>query len=232
MITAAELDHRRARRVRAVRRAERRRRAAATVGGGDRGGADTLRRARPAAEPRLPRRSCVWRRQLGIDARCAVAYYPWIEVPALPTGSSVAVPPCGHVIGSWARLDASAGVHHAPTGQPLLGIDGLAAPLAASDQRAAQPRGHQLPAPVPGPEARVWGASTLVRRSRLALPAPAPNLRATDRLDRTRHPVGRAGAARRRRARAVAGRRLRVAAGGVAARRAARRRSRSGVPVQ
>src|SRR5581483_6395502 len=34
----------------------------------------------------------VWRRRIGIDSPSAVVYYPWLEVPALASGQSVAVP--------------------------------------------------------------------------------------------------------------------------------------------
>jgi phage tail sheath protein FI len=103
----------------------------------------------------------LWRRRTGLDSCSAAIFYPWVDVPALPSGNSVAVPPSGHVIGSWARVDGTNGIHQAPTGQSLLGIDALSTAVSAAEQRALNRDGINCLRPFPGPEPRVWGARTL-----------------------------------------------------------------------
>jgi hypothetical protein len=52
-------------------------------------------------------------------------YWPWVRVAALPRhgrGRAVDVPPCGHIAGVYARLDARDGRHKAPANEPLEGV--------------------------------------------------------------------------------------------------------------
>jgi hypothetical protein len=108
-----------------------------------------------------PAAAIVWRRQLGIDSPAAVVYYPWVEVLGAPGGRAVAVPPSGHVLGSWARANGNGGVHRAPTGEALLGVDACPVSLTAAEQRSLNREGVNCLRPFPGPEPRVWGARTL-----------------------------------------------------------------------
>jgi phage tail sheath protein FI len=107
-----------------------------------------------------PAAAIVWRRQLGIDSPSAVVYYPWIEVLGAPLGGSIAVPPSGHVLGSWARSEDD-GLHRAPTGESLLGVDGFPVSLTAAEQRRLNREGVNCLRAFPGPEPRIWGARTL-----------------------------------------------------------------------
>lgn len=66
-----------------------------------------------------------WRAQL--SSGYAAAYTPWIEVADPRAGASqptVAVPPCGHVLGAIATNDAVRGVHHAPANTRLEWVSG------------------------------------------------------------------------------------------------------------
>jgi hypothetical protein len=107
-----------------------------------------------------PAAAIVWRRQLGIDSPAAVLYYPWIEVLGAPLGGSIAVPPSGHVLGSWVRSEDD-GLHRAPTGESVLGVDGFPVSLTAAEQRNLNREGVNCLRAFPGPEPRIWGARTL-----------------------------------------------------------------------
>jgi hypothetical protein len=102
----------------------------------------------------------LWRRRTGIDSPAAVSYYPWIEVLDGPSSTATTVPPSGHILGSWVRIDNEEGPHRAPTGQSLLGVDGVSVALSASDQRQLNREGVNCVRAFPGPEPRVWGART------------------------------------------------------------------------
>lgn len=62
-----------------------------------------------------------WRERF--DARVAALYAPWVDV-AEPRGTSLtrAVPPCGHVAGTIARVDLATGVQRAPGNVSLRGV--------------------------------------------------------------------------------------------------------------
>jgi len=62
-----------------------------------------------------------WRERY--DSRIAALYAPWVRV-AEPRGGALtrAVPPCGHVAGTIARVDLSAGVQRAPGNVGLIGV--------------------------------------------------------------------------------------------------------------
>src|SRR5437773_5740465 len=55
----------------------------------------------------------------------AAYYYPWLVVSGRDGQASVTIPPCGHVAGAYARTDVEQGVHHAPAGIRLLGVERL-----------------------------------------------------------------------------------------------------------
>jgi tail sheath protein len=59
-------------------------------------------------------------------SRFATLYWPWITVADPLGGAPIAVPPCGHVAGLWARTDEELGVFKAPANQVLRGALGLA----------------------------------------------------------------------------------------------------------
>jgi hypothetical protein len=64
------------------------------------------------------------------DTRYAALYYPWVTIPEPhPANISdirqIAIPPSGHVVGIYARVDNTRGVHKAPANEVLRGITGV-----------------------------------------------------------------------------------------------------------
>ncbi|MEY2441292.1 MAG: uncharacterized protein QOJ46_718 [bacterium] len=101
-----------------------------------------------------------WRTRSRIDSPAAAAYYPWIEASD-PSGTTVTVPPSGHVAGLWARVDGRTGPHRAPTAEAVLATDGAASPLTGAQQHTLNRAGLNCLRGWPGPELRAWGARTL-----------------------------------------------------------------------
>lgn len=108
-----------------------------------------------------PRAALDWRARSRIDSPAAAAYYPWIEVSDPSCGSTIAVPPSGHVAGLWARVDARHGPHRAPTAEALLSTDDARVPLTGAEQHRLNRAGLNCLRAWPGPELRAWGARTL-----------------------------------------------------------------------
>ena len=93
----------------------------------------------------------------------AALYYPWIEVPnPRNAGRPIAVPPCGHVMGVWARTDETRGVHKAPANEVPRGVMGLAYNCNFREQEQLNPLGINCLRPFPNRGIRIWGARTLV----------------------------------------------------------------------
>ena len=93
----------------------------------------------------------------------AALYYPWIEVPNPRNGGRpIAVPPCGHVMGVWARTDETRGVHKAPANEVPRGVTGLAYNCNFREQELLNPIGINCLRPFPNRGIRIWGARTLV----------------------------------------------------------------------
>jgi hypothetical protein len=108
-----------------------------------------------------PEGALEWRQRSRIDSPAAATYYPWVELSDPACGTTVTVPPCGHVAGLWARVDERAGPHRAPTAEALLATDGAAVPLTSAQQHHLNRAGLNCLRGWPGPELRVWGACTL-----------------------------------------------------------------------
>ena len=93
----------------------------------------------------------------------AALYYPWIEVPnPRNAGRPIAVPPCGHVMGVWARTDETRGVHKAPANEVPRGVTGLSYSCNFREQELLNPLGINCLRPFPNRGIRIWGARTLV----------------------------------------------------------------------
>ena len=108
-----------------------------------------------------PEDALTWRAMSHIDSPAAAAYFPWIEAIDPSGGATVAIPPCGHVAGLWARVDSRAGLHRAPTAEALLAADGAALPLTGAQQHHLNRAGINCLRAWPGPELRAWGACTM-----------------------------------------------------------------------
>jgi len=102
-----------------------------------------------------------WRTRSRIDSPAAAAYYPWIEVSDPSFGAAVAIPPCGHVAGMWARVDGRVGPHRAPTAETLLAADDAPAGLTGVQQHHLNRAGLNCLRGWPGPDLRAWGPCTL-----------------------------------------------------------------------
>ncbi|WP_326533847.1 phage tail sheath family protein [Pseudorhodoferax sp.] len=125
--------------------------------------------------PRMAGRQSASQRTEGMAATAAevangALYWPWLAVPPLAAApGSATVPPCGHVAGVLARLDAATGRHKAPANERLQGVldlddaegEGEAdeAALAALHQD-----GVNCLRVLPGRGVRICGARTLSNR--------------------------------------------------------------------
>ena len=91
-------------------------------------------------------------------------YFPWIKVddpdPLKPAGSTVLVPPCGHVAGVYARVDANRGAYKAPANEQLLGVRGLAYDLTKNQQAGLNVKGVNCLRSFYGTPL-IWGARTV-----------------------------------------------------------------------
>lgn len=78
------------------------------------------------------------------DSRYAAIYHPWLTVPD-PYPASLAlvrqypIPPSGHILGVYARVDNDRGVHKAPANEALRGITGLSRYFSKGEQEILNP---------------------------------------------------------------------------------------------
>jgi phage tail sheath protein FI len=92
----------------------------------------------------------------------AALYYPWIRVnDKLHKGEQKFVPPCGHVMGVWARVGVERGVHKAPANEGLFGAVGLECMVTKGEQEILNPDGINCIRAFPNTGIRIWGARTL-----------------------------------------------------------------------
>ncbi|MCL5109886.1 MAG: phage tail sheath subtilisin-like domain-containing protein [Chloroflexi bacterium] len=110
-----------------------------------------------------PQKVREWRlTEAGYDSKYAALYYPWIKVSnPLGKGEAIAIPPCGHVAGVWARTDSDRGVHKAPANEVVRGALGLDFQVSKNEQDTLNPDGVNCIRAFPGRGVRVWGARTL-----------------------------------------------------------------------
>lgn len=96
------------------------------------------------------------------DSSFAACYHPWIEV-ADPRGGGATrrVPPGGHVLGVYARVDTERGVFKAPANEQLSGAVGLAVDVTSAGQEALKAAGVNVIRRFAGRGILVWGARTL-----------------------------------------------------------------------
>jgi phage tail sheath protein FI len=90
-------------------------------------------------------------------------YYPWIKVPnPRENGKPILVPPCGHIMGVWARTDETRGVYKAPANEVPRGVIGLGYETNFREQEMLNPVGINCIRTFPNRGIRIWGARTLV----------------------------------------------------------------------
>jgi phage tail sheath protein FI len=97
----------------------------------------------------------------GYDSKYAAMYYPWVKVFDPATGTTMAIPPSGHMAGVWARTDSTRGVHKAPANEVVRGAVALQTQLTKAEQELLNPIGVNCIRSFPGRGIRVWGARTL-----------------------------------------------------------------------
>ena len=115
----------------------------------------------PDLSPQEVRR---WRQvETNYDSKFAAVYYPWIKIAPPPGdgGRPMAVPPCGHMAGIWARNDNERGVHKAPANEVVRGALEPATEITKGEQDTLNPIGVNCIRYFTGRGLRVWGARTL-----------------------------------------------------------------------
>ncbi len=104
-----------------------------------------------------------WRNYINFDSSYAALYYPWIEIADLSGSGRTTkmVPPSGHMVGIYNRVDADRGVHKAPANEVILGAINLELHLSKGEQDLLNPMGVNCIRTFPGRGIRIWGARTL-----------------------------------------------------------------------
>lgn len=114
-----------------------------------------------------PQEVKAWLDDWGRRSMFAALYYPWIKVPnPRNNGIPLAIPPCGHVMGVWARTDETRGVYKAPANEVPRGVVGLTYETNFREQEVLNPVGINCISKFPQQGIRVWGARTLVEPDR------------------------------------------------------------------
>jgi phage tail sheath protein FI len=108
-----------------------------------------------------PQQVKVWReKDTNYDSKFAALYYPWIAVLG-PDGKPMAIPPCGHIAGVYARNDGERGVHKAPANEVIRGVLNPVTDITKGEQDTLNPGGVNCIRTFSGRGVRVWGARTL-----------------------------------------------------------------------
>jgi uncharacterized protein len=108
------------------------------------------------------------------DTKFAALYYPWLSIPD-PMPANLAaikpfpIPPSGHVVGIYARVDEQRGVYKAPANEVVQGITDLTRKLYKGEQDILNP----MPSNInvirdfrpDGRSIRVWGARCITTDS-------------------------------------------------------------------
>jgi hypothetical protein len=117
----------------------------------------------PPPEFTKPQQVVEWLNRFNRRSMFAALYYPWIKV-ANPRdrGNPILVPPCGHIMGVWARTDETRGVYKAPANEVPRGVIGLGYETNFREQELLNPLGINCIRTFPNRGIRIWGARTLV----------------------------------------------------------------------
>jgi phage tail sheath protein FI len=104
-----------------------------------------------------------WRMYVNFDTSYAAMYYPWIEVADLSDSPQTAkfVPPSGHMVGVYNRVDAQVGFHKAPANEVIAGALKVELNLTKGEQGVLNPIGVNCIRTFPGRGIRIWGGRTL-----------------------------------------------------------------------
>jgi phage tail sheath protein FI len=104
-----------------------------------------------------------WRYFVNYDSSYAAMYYPWIEVADLSDSPQTTkyIPPSGHMVGVYNRVDGQVGFHKAPANEVVAGALNIELNLTKGEQGVLNPIGVNCIRSFPGRGIRVWGARTL-----------------------------------------------------------------------
>jgi uncharacterized protein len=104
-----------------------------------------------------------WRMWVNYDSSYAAMYYPWISVADLSDSPQTTkmVPPSGHMVGVYNRVDGNVGFHKAPANEVIAGALDIELNLTKGEQSVLNPIGVNCIRSFPGRGIRVWGARTL-----------------------------------------------------------------------
>jgi hypothetical protein len=96
------------------------------------------------------------------DSKYGAYYFPWIEVYD-PERGNIFIPPSGHMVGVYARVDTERGVHKAPANEIVRGALGLKYSISRSEQDLLNPKGINCIRDFSrrGRGIRIWGARTI-----------------------------------------------------------------------
>jgi phage tail sheath protein FI len=103
-----------------------------------------------------------WRQRF--DSAFAAIYFPWTLVyDPLQLGGNVvrAIPPSGHVAGTYANTDLTVGVHRAPANYQLSWVQDFLVNVDATIQGILNPAGINCLRTFPGRGLRIYGARTV-----------------------------------------------------------------------
>ena len=110
-----------------------------------------------------PQQVYQWLDDFGRRSMYAALYYPWIKVlNPKNAGKPILVPPCGHMMGIWSRIDETRGVYKAPANETPRGVIGLAYDCNFREQELLNKVGINCIRKFPNRGIKVWGARTLV----------------------------------------------------------------------
>ncbi|HEX2927228.1 MAG TPA: phage tail sheath family protein [Ruminiclostridium sp.] len=99
------------------------------------------------------------------DSNYAAMYNPWLQVFDPLEKRNVFIPPSGPVLGIYARVDNSRGVHKAPANEVVRACSGLDCQYNKGEQDILNPKGVNLIRYFTGEGIRVWGARTCTSNS-------------------------------------------------------------------
>lgn len=118
-----------------------------------------------APETQKPQDVDAWLTSFNRRSMFGALYYPWIKVanPA-NAGRPLMVPPSGHMMGVWCRVDGTRGIFKAPANETPRGVLGLAYETNTREQELLNPKGINCIRNFANYNRGylIWGARTLV----------------------------------------------------------------------
>jgi|EndMetStandDraft_9_1072997.scaffolds.fasta_scaffold06094_2 phage tail sheath protein FI len=95
------------------------------------------------------------------DTSYAAFYYPWIWTADPATGARKLIPPGGHTLGVYSRVDSERGVFKSPANETLRGVLDLEYDIGDGAQDVLNPQGVNAIRRFPSRGIRIWGARNI-----------------------------------------------------------------------